>query len=62
MKDVLTLRKKIYLKNKKLQNPKSILLHLQQLKRTYLKNSNPILLDTINYWENKLEQKLIQLN
>jgi hypothetical protein len=62
MEDVLTLRKRIYLKNKKLQNPKSILLHLQQLKQVYLKNSNPILFDTINYWENKLEEKLTQLN
>ena len=62
MKNVLTLRKRIYLKNKKLQNPKTISIHLKQLKGTYLKNSNPILLETINYWENKLEDKLTQIN
>jgi len=62
MKDVLTLRKLIILKRRSLQSPDNISLHLQQLKQTYLKNSNPILLDTINYWENKLEEKLTQLN
>ena len=62
MKDVLTLRKLIILKRRSLQSPDNISLHLQQLKQTYLKNSNPIVLDTINYWENKLEEKLTQLN
>jgi len=62
MEDVLTLRKLIILKRRSLQSPDNISLHLQQLKQTYLKNSNPILLDTINYWENKLEEKLTQLN
>ena len=56
MENILTLRKRIYLKNKKLQNLKTISLHLKQLKGTYLKNSNPILLETINYWEAKLEE------
>jgi len=58
MEDILTLRKRIYLKNKKLQNLKTISLYLLELKKTYLKNSNPILFDTINYWEKKLEEKL----
>jgi len=62
MKDVLTLRKLIILKRRSLQSPDNISLHLQQLKQTYLKNSNSIVLDTINYWENKLEEKLTQLN
>ena len=58
MENILTLRKRIYLKNKKLQNLKTISLYLLELKKTYLKNSNPILFDTINYWEKKLEEKL----
>jgi len=56
MKHDLRLIRKTYLKNKKLQNTKTISLHLKQLKEIYLKNSNPILLETINYWETKLEE------
>ena len=62
MKHDLRLIRRTYLKNKKLQNTKSISLHLQKLNKTYLKNSNPILLKIINFWEAKLEEELTQLN
>ena len=58
MKDSLTQRKLIISKRRSLQSPDNISFHLKILKKTYLKNRNSIVLETINYWENKLQEKL----
>ena len=50
------------LRSKGLQTPDDILKHINQLRLLYLKKSNNIVFELINEWENKLEDKLTQLN
>lgn len=58
MQNALTQRKLIILKRRSLQSPDNILKHLIQLRLLYLKKSSNIVLELINEWENKLEEKL----
>ena len=62
MQNALTQRKLIILKRRSLQSPDNILKHIIQLRLLYLKKSSNIVLELINEWENKLEEKLTQLN
>lgn len=58
MQNALTQRKLIILKRRSLQSPDNILKHIIQLRLLYLKKSSNIVLELINEWENKLEEKL----
>ena len=58
MQNALTQRKLIILKRRGLQSPDNILKHIIQLRLLYLKKSSNIVLELINEWENKLEEKL----
>ena len=62
MQNALTQRKLIISKRRSLQSPDNILKHIIQLRLLYLKKSSNIVLELINEWENKLEEKLTQLN
>ena len=58
MQNALTQRKLIILKRRSLQSPDNILKHIIQLRLLYLKKSSNIVLELINEWKNKLEEKL----
>lgn len=58
MQNALTQRKLIISKRRSLQSPDNILKHIIQLRLLYLKKSSNIVLELINEWENKLEEKL----
>ena len=58
MQNALTQRKLIILKRRSLQSPDNILKHIIQLRLLYLKKSSNIVLELINEWENKLQEKL----
>jgi len=45
-----------------LQSPDNISKYINQLKHLYLKKSSNIVLELIKEWENKLENKLNELN
>lgn len=47
---------------KGLQSPDNILKYINQLKELYSKKSSNIVFQLIKEWENKLEDKLTQLN
>ena len=50
------------LKSRDLQSPDNISKHITQLKLLYLKKSSNIVFELINEWQEKLENKLTQLN
>jgi hypothetical protein len=50
------------LKSRGLQSPDNISKYINQLKHLYLKKSSNIVLELINEWETKLENKLNELN
>jgi hypothetical protein len=50
------------LKSRGLQSPDNISKYITQLRLLYLKKSSNIVLELINEWETKLENKLNELN
>jgi hypothetical protein len=50
------------LKSRGLQSPDNISKYINQLRLLYLKKSSNIVLELIKEWENKLENKLNELN
>jgi hypothetical protein len=50
------------LKSRGLQSPDNISKYINQLKHLYSKKSSNIVLELINEWETKLEDKLNELN
>jgi hypothetical protein len=50
------------LKSRGLQSPDNISKYITQLRLLYLKKSSNIVLELINEWETKLEDKLNELN
>ena len=50
------------LKSRGLQSPDNISKYINQLRLLYLKKSSNIVLELINEWETKLENKLNELN
>jgi hypothetical protein len=50
------------LKSRGLQSPDNISKYINQLRLLYLKKSSNIVLELINEWETKLEDKLNELN
>lgn len=50
------------IQSKGLQSPDNISKYINQLKHLYSKKSSNIVFQLINEWENKLEDKLTQIN